>query len=423
MAFGRDEASWLSVRLEAVPFQSDTSTPLLSPEKRKKANMNFTLRKYRWAQVACLILWPILVCAQSSDLKQNLDDCKNGWETCDRSRLSQSESAAVALADHRRNVSNCRDGFQTCDHSQLTQQETIALALANHQQNVSDCKLGMTSCDHSRLSQSEAHEASVAERQRNFDDCKDATSACDRSKLTQSQSGEVELSLRQRNISDCKNGTGSCDRSQLTPSQATEVAAAERERNTYSCENGWDECDHSKLTSREASQIAASEHQRNLTACKESQEACDYSKLTAVEAKGLAEVEHKRQLLRMPARSRLLRCFSTYTGGESLHSAEKQLIPGEVVSELRDLQVRHGASGKKIVAGLCQPTRPAGGSRYASTVRRDSRIRIHLAIDLRDQHKRQSCSQRFYEAGADPNGLQAVEGVPDGLRIAADFLG
>ena len=66
--------------------------------------------------VSCLSLWPVLLLAQSSNLAENLTDCKNGWETCDRSRLSQSEPADVALSDHRRDVSNCRASFASCDH-------------------------------------------------------------------------------------------------------------------------------------------------------------------------------------------------------------------------------------------------------------------------------------------------------------------
>jgi len=63
--------------------------------------MKINLSKYRWAQVACLSLLPILVCAQSSDLAQNLADCVNGWQSCDHSKLSVSESADVAVAEHR----------------------------------------------------------------------------------------------------------------------------------------------------------------------------------------------------------------------------------------------------------------------------------------------------------------------------------
>ena len=82
--------------------------------------MKINLSKSRWAQVVCLSLWPVLLCAQSSDLAQNLADCKSGWESCDHSRLSQSESADVALIEHRHNVANCRNRYDSCDHSKLS---------------------------------------------------------------------------------------------------------------------------------------------------------------------------------------------------------------------------------------------------------------------------------------------------------------
>jgi hypothetical protein len=112
--------------------------------------MKINRSKYLWAQVACLSLWPVLLCAQSSDLAQNLADCKNGWESCDRSRLSESESADVARFEHRRNVASCRNGYDSCDRSKLTEPEAIALAVADHQQNVSNCKNGTSPCDPSR---------------------------------------------------------------------------------------------------------------------------------------------------------------------------------------------------------------------------------------------------------------------------------
>src|SRR6267142_3825473 len=111
--------------------------------------MKVSLWEY-WTLGACLSLLPIALFAQSSDLAQNLVDCKNGRETCDRSKLSQSESADVARANHARNVSNCRSGFAACDHSQLTRQEAIAWAIADHQRNVSKCKDGIESCDQSK---------------------------------------------------------------------------------------------------------------------------------------------------------------------------------------------------------------------------------------------------------------------------------
>src|SRR5438477_2673119 len=107
--------------------------------------------KYLLVPVACMSLWPIILFADPSDRAQNLADCKSGWETCDRSKLSQSESADVALSDHRRDVANCRNGYDSCDHSKLTRREAVALAVADHERNGSDCAMGLSSCDPSRL--------------------------------------------------------------------------------------------------------------------------------------------------------------------------------------------------------------------------------------------------------------------------------
>jgi len=59
--------------------------------------VKFSLFKRFVIQAVCFSFWPILVFAQSSDLTQNLADCKNGWESCERSKLSESELADVAL--------------------------------------------------------------------------------------------------------------------------------------------------------------------------------------------------------------------------------------------------------------------------------------------------------------------------------------
>jgi hypothetical protein len=87
--------------------------------------MKVSLWKYLWTQVACLSILPILLFAQSPDLAENLKNCKKGRVACDRSKLTQSESADVAFADHQRIVANCRDRFDPCDHSKLTEREAI----------------------------------------------------------------------------------------------------------------------------------------------------------------------------------------------------------------------------------------------------------------------------------------------------------
>jgi len=77
--------------------------------------MKVRFRKYLRTQVAFLSLWPMLAFAQSSDLSQNLAECKAGRDACDRSKLSQSEASDVALAAHMRNVVNCRNAYDSCD--------------------------------------------------------------------------------------------------------------------------------------------------------------------------------------------------------------------------------------------------------------------------------------------------------------------
>ena len=54
--------------------------------------MRTSLRRYLGTQIACITLWPVLVIAQSTDLAQNLSACKNGWASCDRSKLTRTES-------------------------------------------------------------------------------------------------------------------------------------------------------------------------------------------------------------------------------------------------------------------------------------------------------------------------------------------
>ena len=50
--------------------------------------MKVSLRKRFGVPLACLTFWPILALAQSADVGQNLEDCKAGRDTCDRSRLA-----------------------------------------------------------------------------------------------------------------------------------------------------------------------------------------------------------------------------------------------------------------------------------------------------------------------------------------------
>src|SRR4029077_6607906 len=140
-------------------FQHGVARHRLERRRRMKVNN----RRLLWALVACLGSWHALVFAQSPDNKQNLLACKNGWEACDRSKLTQSELAEVAVTDHVRTVSDCRSGLESCDHSKLTGPEATALVGAERQRNFSDCRDGRETCDNSKLTGLEAGALAIAE--------------------------------------------------------------------------------------------------------------------------------------------------------------------------------------------------------------------------------------------------------------------
>lgn len=144
-----------------------------------------------WAHVAWLSLLPVFLFAGPLDPAANLSACKNGWPSCERSRLTLVEMTEVALAGHMRNVSNCRNGLNPCDQWKLTKVEAIAVAVAVYDRNLSNCKAGLNPCAHSRLTRSEAREVAVAEHQRQVSHCKDGTGPCDPSTLTELEVADV----------------------------------------------------------------------------------------------------------------------------------------------------------------------------------------------------------------------------------------
>src|ERR671925_1453810 len=84
----------------------------------------------------CALLGQLSAFAQTSQPDSNFSACKNGWASCDPSRLTDSQAGEVALAERRRNLTDCRTTWKSCDHSQLSKREATALAVAEHQRNV-----------------------------------------------------------------------------------------------------------------------------------------------------------------------------------------------------------------------------------------------------------------------------------------------
>src|ERR1044071_6514961 len=96
-------------------------------------------------QAAFLSLWPVLLFGQSAQLGTGSTICKSNTEACEASRQVQDKPGHPKkdTADHQYNVAACRNAWKSCDRSKLTESETIALAVAEHSHNVSNCKSGL----------------------------------------------------------------------------------------------------------------------------------------------------------------------------------------------------------------------------------------------------------------------------------------
>ena len=104
----------------------------------------------------------LLVCcagsalAQSPDPEQNLFACKNGWDSCDHSVLTQTQKNNVVAAKHEQNIADCKDTWSSCDRATLSVAEQADVSAAVRQNMVSDCWNGLGSCDYSKLTAPEA---------------------------------------------------------------------------------------------------------------------------------------------------------------------------------------------------------------------------------------------------------------------------
>ena len=65
--------------------------------------------------------------------------------------MTPSETRDVAAAEHQRNAQNCENGWDECDHSKLTPLQAKQTADAEHQRNLSACKDGQETCDYAKL--------------------------------------------------------------------------------------------------------------------------------------------------------------------------------------------------------------------------------------------------------------------------------
>ena len=216
-----------------------------------------------WRLTGCSLL--LFIChagmsAQSQPSarqEQNLFACINGWDSCDRSELTQAGKNEVALASHQRNTIDCVNAWSSCDPSQLTSSELLAVAAAAHRRLVADCWSGVKTCHYSELTLPEAASIVVAERRRNSSNCWNGWSPCELSKLNPSELSQVKVAQRRRNLSACWDGWATCDRSQLSQDEVIDVAVADHQRNYMACASGYTTCDQTGLTAEEATSLAA----------------------------------------------------------------------------------------------------------------------------------------------------------------------
>jgi hypothetical protein len=85
----------------------------------------------------------------------NLSNCKEGYSTCNKSLLSDSELDTVKQLELARNVFACRQGFSTCNQSLLNETDKEAVRVATASRNYAACKQGSSNCNQSLLSNAE----------------------------------------------------------------------------------------------------------------------------------------------------------------------------------------------------------------------------------------------------------------------------
>ena len=109
--------------------------------------MKVILRKSLWVQLTCVSLWSAFAFGQSSDVRDSLALCNNGWQACEQSRTvppllpvaaktgaEQEPARASELSD---SLVVCTDGWETCEFSKVAQAD---ISGSDHQQNVSNCR-------------------------------------------------------------------------------------------------------------------------------------------------------------------------------------------------------------------------------------------------------------------------------------------
>lgn len=97
-----------------------------------------------------------------------------------------------------------------------------------HAENLENCLEGFASCDYAHLNSQEKQAVQTANRENNFMDCFQGFSDCDRKQLTAEQRQEVDRAHRVQNLQNCVDGIGECDTALLNDAERQQVALLTR---------------------------------------------------------------------------------------------------------------------------------------------------------------------------------------------------
>ena len=82
---------------------------------------------------------------------------------------------------HAENLDNCLEGFSSCDYAHLNPQEKQAVRSAAQENNFMDCFRGFSDCVKKQLTAEQQQEVARAHRIQNFESCVDGVGECDMS--------------------------------------------------------------------------------------------------------------------------------------------------------------------------------------------------------------------------------------------------
>src|SRR5207302_11387104 len=88
---------------------------------------------------------------------------------------------------HAENLENCLEGFASCDYAQLNPQEKQAVRGAARANNFLDCFHGFADCDKKQLTAEQRQEVARARRIQNLESCVDGIGGRDTTLLPEQQ--------------------------------------------------------------------------------------------------------------------------------------------------------------------------------------------------------------------------------------------